>query len=163
MSSKPKIRFAIPADSRSVLNLLSQLAAFEGEPGGIALDEATLTRDAFCDQPRIEILLAEIDHIPLGLLILYHSYSSWRAKPAVMIHDLFVEEAARGSGAGRALVEAAARRAIEVGACRLDVNVLNWNQPARQFYDSLGFIALPDWMPHRLEEQAMIRLAEGKS
>lgn len=161
MSSKPKIRFANPADSRSVLNLLSQLAAFEGEPGGIALDEATLTRDAFSDQPRIEILLAEINHTPLGLLILYHSYSSWRGKPALMIHDLFVAEAARGGGAGRALVKAAAQRAVEVGACRLDVNVLNWNQPARRFYESLGFAALPDWVPHRLEEQAVIKLAEA--
>ena len=161
MPTEPKIRFATAADSQCVLSLLRQLAAFEGEPGGVALDETTLVRDAFSDQPRIEILLAEINHISLGLLILYHSYSSWRGKPALTIHDLFVAEAARGGGAGRALVKAAARRAVEVGACRLDVNVLNWNQPARRFYESLGFAALPDWMPHRLDSEAMIKLAEA--
>lgn len=161
MTKHPSVRPAVSGDSRRVLELLGQLAAFEGEPGGIALDEAALARDAFSDRPRIEILLAEIDGTARGLLILYHSYSSWRGAPAVMIHDLFVEEAARGSGAGRALVTAAARRAAEMGACRLDVNVLGWNQPARRFYESLGFSALPDWMPHRLGGEAMLKLAKG--
>lgn len=154
-------RFATVADASRILELLNQLACFEGEPGGVALTVDDLRRDAFGEHPRIEVLLAEIDGTARGMLILYHSYSSWRAAPAVMIHDLFVEETARGSGAGRALVQAAARRAVEVGACRLDVNVLDWNEPARKFYEGLGFAALPNWVPHRLGTEAMLNLAKG--
>jgi len=155
------IRAAGPDDAARILELLAQLAAFEGEPGGVSLDEATLRRDAFGPQPRIEILLAETAGRSCGMAILYQAYSSWRGAPTLMIHDLFVEDAARGSGAGKALVTAAAKLAQARGACRLDVNVLGWNEPARKFYESLGFAALPDWVPHRLGTEAMLKLAQG--
>lgn len=162
MVSKPAtVRPATTNDINTILTLLGQLAAFEGEPDGIRLDPATLRQDAFGPQPRIEVLLVEIDGTPRGMVILYQAYSSWRGAPTLMIHDLFVEEAARGSGAGRALVTAAAKLADQRGCCRLDVNVLDWNAPARKFYESLGFSALADWIPHRLPEQAMKALARG--
>lgn len=154
------IRPAATDDAPRILDLLSQLAAFEGEPGSVSMDETTLLRDAFGPTPRIEVLLAEIDAEVRGMLILYQSYSSWRGAPALMIHDLFVEEMARGSGAGKALVKEAAKMAMTRGACRLDVNVLGWNEPARKFYENLGFSALPAWVPHRLGDEAMIRLAQ---
>ena len=154
------IRPAAPSDVIRILDLLSQLAAFEGEPDSVSMDEATLLRDAFGPAPRIEVLLAEIDGEARGMLILYQSYSSWRGAPALMIHDLFVEEMARGSGAGKALVKEAAKMAVARGACRLDVNVLGWNEPARKFYESLGFSALPAWVPHRLSDAAMLTLAK---
>ncbi|HVI50000.1 MAG TPA: GNAT family N-acetyltransferase [Candidatus Sulfotelmatobacter sp.] len=163
MHAKLQTRPARPDDAPRILNLLNQLAAFEGEPGGVALDEATLRRDAFGSHPRIEVLLAELDGTVRGMTILYQAYSSWRGAATLMIHDLFIEEEARGSGAGKALVTAAAKLAAERGACRLDVNVLNWNEKARRFYESLGFNALTDWMPHRLDREAMLKLAKDES
>ena len=161
METPLQIRLAAADDATRILDLLSQLAAFEGEPGCVVMDEATLNRDAFGPAPRIEVLLAEIDGAICGMLILYQSYSSWRGAPALAIHDLFVEEMARGSGAGKALVKEAAKMALARGACRLDVNVLGWNEPAQKFYESLGFSALAAWVPHRLADEAMLRLAQG--
>lgn len=159
--SRLLVRPAHPDDAPRILDLLNQLAAFEGEPGGVSLDEATLRRDAFGPHPRIEVLLAEIDGRVRGMTILYQAYSSWRGAPTLMIHDLFIEEAARGSGAGKALVTAAAQLAEERGGCRLDVNVLGWNEKARKFYESLGFAALTDWVPHRLAQAPMLKLARS--
>ena len=161
MDNPLRIRPAVSSDAARILDLLSQLAAFEGEPDSLSMDEATLRRDAFGPRPLIEVLLAEIGSEVRGMLILYQSYSSWRGAPALVIHDLFVEEMARNSGAGKALVKEAAKMAMDRGACRLDVNVLGWNEPARKFYESLGFFALPAWVPHRLGDEAMLTLAQA--
>jgi len=154
-----QVRTAIDQDAETVLTLLRQLAAFEGEPDGVRMDIETLQRDAFGPAPRIEILLAERAGTTLGMLILFHAYSSWRGAKTLMIHDLFVTETARGTGAGRTLVTAAAKLAVARDCCRLDVNVLDWNEPARKFYEGLGFAALPNWVPHRLGAEAMRALA----
>jgi GNAT superfamily N-acetyltransferase len=156
-----RVRPATPDDAPEILRLLGLLAAFEREPDALVTTEAILRRDAFGTRRRFEVLLAETAGRPCGLATLFEAYSSWRGAPTLMIHDLFVEEAGRGSGAGRALVAAAASVALQRGCCRLDVNVLAWNTPARGFYEKLGFDPLPDWMPHRLAGDALARLAEG--
>lgn len=154
------VRPARPDDASRILALLRQLAAFEKAPDGIRLTEEAIRNEAFGDHPRFEVLLAAVGETPCGLLIFYQAYSSWAAAPSLMVHDLFVEEAQRGSGVGRALLAAAARLAKGRGCCRMDVNVLAWNEPARRFYAALGFRHLADWQPFRLDEEAMGRLAD---
>lgn len=155
------VRPAEPADSAVILALIRRLAAFEGATDGVALTEQIIRRDAFGDQRRFEVLLAEHDGTVCGLVVLLTSYSSWHGAPTLVVHDLFVDADARGGGAGRALLTATARLAQQRGCCRIDVNVIAWNERGRQFYERLGFQALADWLPHRLDRDAMARLAEG--
>lgn len=154
------IRPAQPEDSATILALIQRLAAFEGAADGIALTEPVIRRDAFGDQRRFEVLLAERGGVACGLVTLLTSYSSWNGAPTLVVHDLFVESEARGSGAGRALLTAAARLAQDRGCCRMDVNVVTWNDPARRFYAGLGFAPLQDWLPYRLDRDGVERLAE---
>ncbi len=159
MSSTLTVRPAAPDDAPAILALLVQLAQFERAPDGIRLTEEAIRNEAFGDRRRFEVLLAAAEDRPCGLLIFYQAYSSWAAAPTLMVHDLFVEAAFRRSGAGRALLAAAARAAEARGCCRMDVNVLAWNESARRFYARLGFLPLEDWLPYRLDRDGVGRLA----
>lgn len=153
------VRAARPEDSGEILRLIRLLAAFEGAPDGVALTEEVIRADGFGENRRFEALLAEVEGRVRGLAMLYRAYSSWRGAPTLMVHDLFVEEEARRTGAGKALLAAAARLAAGGGCCRMDVNVLDWNAPARRFYESLGFAQLAGWLPYRLDAAALADLA----
>jgi GNAT superfamily N-acetyltransferase len=159
MSSPISVRQAEKGDSATILRLLRQLARFEGAPDGVRLTEEAIRRDAFGERPRFEALLAEADNHACGLLIFFLAYSSWSGAPTLMVHDLFVEADFRRSGAGRALLAAVARLSESRGCCRMDVNVLAWNESARRFYAALGFVPLENWMPYRLERDGVERLA----
>ncbi len=143
------VRPARPDDSGHILRLLRLLAAFEGEPEGVVVTEEIIRRDGFGPHRRFEALLAEREGAPCGLVVTYLAYSSWKGATSLVVHDLFVEEGARGTGAGSALLAAAARLAAENGCCRMDVNVLDWNEEARRFYGERGFTPLEGWRIHR--------------
>lgn len=151
------IRLATQADVPVVHALLTELAAFEG--GEVRATPADLARDGFGARPLFEVLLAEDGGRALGMLVFFPIYSSWEGRPGIMIHDLFVRESARGHGAGKALVTALARIAIERGCFRLDVNVLDWNDKARAFYASLGLAHNEGWLGYRVQGEGLERLA----
>ena len=163
MSAPPTVRPAAPEDAAAILALIRRLAAFEEPAAVVALTEETIRRDGFGPRRRFEALLAEDGDGIQGLAVLLETYSSWAGAPALLIHDLFFEEGARGHGAGRALLAAAAGLALTRGAGRLDVNVLSWNKAARRFYETLGFLALTGWLPHRLDGEGLRRLAGSAS
>ena len=152
------IRPAGPDDCGEILRLLRQLAAYEGEPEAVTTDVETLRRDGFGTERRFETLLAQRDGKVCGMALLFFAYSSWRGAPTLVLHDLFIEAAERGKGAGRALVEAVARLAVERGCCRIDLNVVEWNETGRRFYQALGFDALDSWIPYRLDRKGAEQL-----
>ena len=154
-----RVRPAAPEDSRDILRLIRLLAAFERSPASVTITEEVIRAEAFGPNRRFEVLLAEIDGAIRGAVVLLSSYSSWRGAPTLVVHDLFVEEPARGGGAGRALLAAAAALARRRGCCRMDVNVLDWNQAARRFYQAHGFTPLADWLPYRLDADGIAALA----
>jgi len=127
--------------------LLCELAAFEG--GMVSATIADLERDV--GRGLFEALVAEADGAALGLLTFFPTYSSWRGKPALMIHDLYVREAARGKGTAKALVAEVKRLAAERGCCRVEVNVLEWNATARAFYERMGLTLNDGWLGYRGE------------
>ncbi|MBC7906559.1 MAG: GNAT family N-acetyltransferase [Rhodospirillaceae bacterium] len=127
-----------------IWEMLTELAAFEG--GVVSATQADLARDGFGDRPLFEALLAEVDGQSVGLLVFIPLYSSWQGRKAVMIHDLYVREAARGHGAGKALVTEVTRLALVRGCCRVEVNVLEWNAKARAFYEGLGLRHNEGWL-----------------
>src|SRR5205085_715118 len=132
----------------------------EGEPAAsVKLTEPDLLRDIFGMTPRAEVLIAERDDAPLGFALFFHNYSTWEGRSGLYIEDLFVEETARGSGVGRALMAAVARLACERGCARVELGVLDWN-PAREFYHRLGMRHMAEWLPYRMDGEAVTKLAE---
>ncbi len=161
MTARPPliVRAAVAADAAAIVALIRRLAAFERSEMMPALTEGAVLRDCFGPQPKFSVLLAEGDGRLRGGVVLLDAYSSWAGKPAMIVHDLYVEDGARGRGIGRQLLAAAARLAVERGCCRFDVTVLSWNRPARAFYEGLGFVALEEWQPYRLDAEGLRRLA----
>ena len=159
------VRFATPADAATIVEFVRGLAAFEHEPlDHVRLTAADVLRDGFPSgggaRPLFEVLIAERGSAPVGFALFFPHYSTWEGAAALYIEDLFVVEAARRDGVGRALVAAVARVARERGHPRVDLAVLDWN-PARAFYARLGFAHQPEWLAYRVEGASLAALAEA--
>ncbi len=152
---RPARRDDIPA----IIAFVRGLAAFEREPPeSVRLAPADLERDLFGATPRAEVLIAEQGGAPVGFALFFHNYSTWEGRPGLYVEDLFVDAAARGTGAGRALMAALARLARDRGCARLELAVLDWN-PARAFYARLGMRWMREWLPYRVDGAALDALA----
>jgi ribosomal protein S18 acetylase RimI-like enzyme len=87
------------------------------------------------------VLLAWDGDTPAGLAIAFRTFSTWKAAPALNLHDLAVHPDFRGQGIGRRLLQAVAAHARATGCCRVTLEVRIDNSPARQLYLSEGFRA----------------------
>ena len=95
----------------------------------------------------------------LGFALYFHNYSTFLARRGLYLEDLFVVPEARGRGIGKALIRHCARVAAERGCGRFEWAVLDWNQPAIDFYQSIGATILPEWQLCRLSGDALHRFA----
>lgn len=154
------IRLATRADVPTILELVRELAAYEREPNAVVASEERLANDGFGDAPRFRVLLAEWDRAPVGLAFHFFTYSTWRGTPTLYLEDLFVRPAHRGRGIGVALMRRLAADAVAIGCERFDWQVLDWNETAIRFYESLGARVMRGWLPVRLEGDALRALAE---
>lgn len=153
------IRPAVPDDAATILRLVHELAAFEHEPpSSVKLTESDILRDGFGPQPQFEVLLAEHDGAAVGLALFFTTWSTWEGRPGLYIQDLYVGEQVRGLGLGRRLLAEVAAIAEARGYTRIDLSVLDWN-PARRFYERLGFAEMAVWRPYRLDGAAITELA----
>jgi len=94
--------------------------------------------------------------------LFFHNYSTFRGQPGIYLEDLFVEPSHRGRGHGKALFFAVARLAVERDCGRVEWSVLNWNQPAIDFYRSLGAVPMDEWTGYRLSGDGLTSLARSK-
>lgn len=131
--------------------LIEALADYEHLERPDAAAIGRLRADAFASRPRFEAALAlDQGDRPIGYAIWFETYSSFLAKPTMFLEDLFVLERARGAGAGAKLFEFVRRLGDERGCGRMDWNVLDWNTPARQFYDRRKAQWMKEWLLYRL-------------
>lgn len=153
------IRPAAPADAGTILRLIRELAAFEGLAEQVRAAEADILRDGFGARPRFQCLLAELDGQAVGFALYFYIYSTFEGRPGIYLEDLYVAEAARGHSIGRRLMARLATIALEQDCRRIDLAMLHWN-PARRFYERLGLTQVADWLPFRLEGEALRQLAD---
>jgi GNAT superfamily N-acetyltransferase len=153
------IRSATAADVPTITRLIRALAEFERLAHAVVLDEAQLKHHLFGPRPFAEVQLAEEAGQVVGFALFFHNFSTFRGQLGIYLEDLFVEPAYRGKGHGKALLAALAQLAVERGCGRLEWAVLNWNQPAIDFYRSLGAEQMNEWTIHRLTGDALTALA----
>ena len=110
-------------------------------------------------RPAAEVLLVEADGRPRGFALFFTSYSTFLAKPGLYLEDLFVEPDARGRGLGLALMATLAQLCVARGYGRFEWSVLDWNQPALDFYRALGAAPQDEWTVQRLTGPALAALA----
>ena len=154
------LRRARRADVPEILRLIRALAEYEKLSGEVVATEAALAQTLFGDRPTAEVLLAEEGNRAVGFALFFQNYSTFLGKPGIYLEDLFVEPASRGKGLGKQLLQAIARLAVERGCGRFEWAVLDWNEPAIGFYQSLGAKPMADWTVMRLTGEALRKLAQ---
>jgi GNAT superfamily N-acetyltransferase len=153
------IRPATPADVATICRLILSLAEYEQLSDVVVLDEDRLREDLFGPRPYAEVLLAEEAGAVVGFALFFHNYSTFLGKPGLYLEDLFVVPAGRGKGYGKALLCAVASLAVERDCGRLEWSVLNWNEPAIQFYRALGAVPMKAWSIFRLTGPELVAAA----
>jgi len=154
------IRSATPTDAPAIARLIRGLAAYERFSHAVVLNEQRLREHLFGPRPYAEVLVAEEAGAVVGFALFFHNYSTFRSQPGLYLEDLFVEPAHRGKGHGKALFLALARLAVARGCGQIEWTVLNWNEPAKQFYRSLGAVPMDMWTAYRLTDAALVAAAE---
>jgi GNAT superfamily N-acetyltransferase len=142
--------------------MICELAEFEKELDDVTIREEDLARDGFGDTARFRAYIAEWDGNAAGYALIFDFYTTWTGR-GLFLEDLFVREAFRGCGIGRALLAAVARIAVEERCYGIHWEVLNWNQKAIDFYAALGAEFRGQWRPVLLTGDALKRLAERTS
>jgi GNAT superfamily N-acetyltransferase len=154
------IRPATRADVPTIVSLIRGLADYERLSEYVTLNEALLEEHLFGKQAFAEVLLAEDAGVVAGYALFFHNYSTFLGQPGIYLEDLFVRPELRGHGHGKALLAALANLAVKRGCGRLEWCVLNWNEPALRFYQSLGAEAMDEWTTYRLTGDELVKLAE---
>jgi GNAT superfamily N-acetyltransferase len=155
------IRPARPADVAELRRLVGELAEYERSADQVLMTEDDLRRSLFGDQPAVFAHVAEHDGAVAGFALWFVNYSTWTGRHGIYLEDLYVSPELRGHGYGRALLAELARICVERGYGRLEWSVLDWNEPAIGFYESLGAVAMDEWTVHRMTGPALHALADG--
>ena len=153
------IRPSTPQDCGTILRFVRELAEYERDPDAVEANEAMLADALFATPPAAEALIAERDGVAVGFALFFHNFSTWTGKRGIYLEDLYVTPAARGSGAGKALLAHLAGIALDRGCARFEWSVLDWNTPAIDFYRSMGATAMDEWTVQRVTGDALVRLA----
>ena len=114
-------------------------------------------------RPAAEAMLAEQDGEAVGYMLWFTTFSTFLARPGVWLEDLFVRPELRGRGVGRALLARLAALAVERDCGRMEWTVLDWNEPAQEFYRRLGATPMPDWTTWRLADGPLAALGANQS
>jgi GNAT superfamily N-acetyltransferase len=162
MSTLPAqhVRAATPADVGPITDLMRGLAEYEKLTHlFIATDE--LLQDAlFGPHPAAECLATEVDGAVIGYALFFHNYSTFLGRKGLYLEDLYVHPDHRGKGLGKAMLTRLAALAVERGCARFEWSVLDWNQPAIDFYEAMGAVVMPEWRIVRMTGDALESLAK---
>lgn len=159
-TSNQKIR-VVKATSDNVprvVELMRGLAEYEKMLDQFLVTEELLIRHLFTGEPAAELLVGYIGDEIQGYALFYQNFSTFLGRPGIYLEDIYVEPSARGKGLGKALLLEVIRTTLERGCQRCDWMVLDWNEQAIQFYESLGAKLLGDWRLCRMEADAMKEL-----
>ena len=158
-----KIRTATPEDVPIILQLIHDLATYERAPDEVTATKEQLNQVLFGPRPAAEVVLALEGNAPVGFAVFFHNFSTWLGRPGLYLEDLFVKPEERGKGYGRALLVHLANIARDRGCGRMEWAVLDWNEPAIQFYRKLGAQPMDEWTVFRLTGDGIARLAGSDS
>jgi GNAT superfamily N-acetyltransferase len=158
---KFNIRAATRADVPLILQLIRDLATYERAPNDVVATEEGLVEVLFGQKPAAEVRLIFEGKTAVGFAVFFLNFSTWLGRPGLYLEDLFVKPEYRGKGYGRALLVDLAKIARDRGCGRMEWAVLDWNEPAVQFYRKLGAKPNEEWTIFRLTGDGIATLAAG--
>jgi GNAT superfamily N-acetyltransferase len=150
---------ATEQDVPAILDLIRGLAEYERLLHVFEATEDRLRRTLFGDRPAAEVFLAFLGEECAGFALFFTNYSTFLGKPGLYLEDVFVKPHLRRKGIGLALLERLGAIARERDYGRMEWSVLDWNEPAINFYKKLGAVPLDDWTMFRLTGEALANFA----
>jgi GNAT superfamily N-acetyltransferase len=155
-----QIRSARPTDVGAIFALMQELAAFEKLTAVFVATETSVYEALFGQPSSAEALVAQQDDGEIvGYALFFHSFSTFLGRRGLYLEDLYVRPQARGTGLGTRILRALAALAVERQCGRFEWTVLDWNQPAVDFYEKMGATVLSDWRVVRMTGAALEQLA----
>ncbi|MBC7436851.1 MAG: GNAT family N-acetyltransferase [Bdellovibrionales bacterium] len=152
------IRPAHETDTPLILHFIRELAIYERAEHEVLATEEHIRATLFGSGPA-QALICNSDGVDVGFAVYFFNYSTWQGRKGLYLEDLYVTPAHRNTGAGKALLQHLARMAVAEGCGRFEWSVLDWNEPALQFYRSIGALPMNEWVRYRLAGPALTEFA----
>ena len=153
------IRPATAADVAHIRSMIVELAIFEKLEHQVIATEALLHDGLFGARPACEAIIGEADGEVVCFALFFHNFSTFLTRKGLYLEDLYVRQSQRGKGFGKAMLARLAQIAVERECGRFEWSVLDWNEPAIQFYKAMGAVVMPDWRICRVTGDALTALA----
>ena len=154
------IRQATRADVPLVLSFVKDLAEYERLAHLVVATEEVIAEELFGVNSRTEVLLGYCGAEAVAFAVYFHNFSTFLGRKGLYLEDLYVRPAQRRRGFGRAMLLQVARIACERNCGRLEWSVLDWNEPAIFFYETLGATIMHEWKLVRVTGSALEKLAK---
>lgn len=151
-NEKLVVRTTTVKDVPVILKLIKELAEYEKLSHEVRTTEDNLISSFFGDKNYANALLAEYENKPVGIAIYFNNFSTFVGRPGIYLEDLYVQSEYRGKGIGKSLLEYLINIAKENNFGRVEWAVLDWNEPAINFYKKLGAVPMESWKIFRLTE-----------
>src|SRR5438128_305077 len=158
-----EIRKATERDVPVIASFIRQLAEYERLSDAAVMTQEDLRHSLFGERAVAEVLLGYSEDKPVAFAVFFHNFSTFLGRPGLYLEDLFVIPEMRGRGFGRAMLVHLAKIARERNCGRFEWAVLDWNEPAIEFYKRLGAVAMSDWTIFRMTGDALDRLSKERS
>jgi len=156
-----EIRQATVEDSSLILRFVTELAAYEKAENEVNATELDIKNSLFGSDSTTSVVICNINNKPVGFAVYFFNYSTWLGKHGLYLEDLYVSPESRSVGAGKALLKYLAKIALSKNCGRFEWNVLDWNEPAIQFYQSIGAKPQDGWVGYRLTGRALKEFANS--
>jgi GNAT superfamily N-acetyltransferase len=153
------VRPAEPADVTHIHSMIVELAVFEKLEHMVVATEELLHDGLFGPRPACEAIVGEENGEVVAFALFFHNFSTFLTKKGLYLEDLYVRQSHRGKGYGTALLSKLAQIAVERNCGRFEWSVLDWNEPAIGFYQTMGAEILPEWRICRVTGESLDQLA----
>lgn len=154
-----KIRFAREDDVPLILDFIKGLADYEKMLDLVEAREEILKESLF-EEKHAEVVIGEYNNKPAAFALFFHNFSTFVGRPGLYLEDLYVKPEYRGKGIGTIMLSFLAKTAVDRRCGRFEWWCLDWNEPSIEFYKKLGAEAMEEWTTFRVDDKALVELAE---
>ena len=150
-----KIREATIDDSSLILKFVKELAEFERAASEVSATVEDIRKSIFGADSTVHALICSMDAKPIGFAVYFYNYSTWKGKNGLYLEDIYITPDYRSKGAGRKILKYLAKIAVSKDCGRFELSVLDWNESAIKFYESIGAKPQSEWIVYRLAGDAL--------
>lgn len=148
--NKIEIREANVEDTETILRFITELATYEKLESEVKTSISDIESSLFSQESTAHAIICEVSGEPIGFAVFFYNYSTWLGKNGLYLEDLYVSPEYRSIGAGKAILKYLAQLAVSKKCGRFEWCVLDWNEPAIEFYKSIGAKPQNEWVIYRL-------------